>query len=470
VKKLRVGFPCIVTLFVVAIAVTSSAQTFTLLAKFSGPNGAWPSYGSLIQGIDGNLYGTTGFGGASSAGTIFKISSTGKLTTLYSFCSQSGCTDGSVPYAGLLQTDNGNLYGTTYEGGLGYGTVFELTPGGGFTDLHIFCSKLNCADGLWPAQGLTLAQEGDIYGVAFSEIFELTPSGVFRNPPVATGMKQMIEAEDGNFYGVGIGKDHLYAIMELTRTGQLLTLYSFCKVKTCLDGTEPAALMQAANGAFYGTTTYGGEFGEGTVFAFDSITGQFRTLHSFCSQLNCADGAIPYAGLIQGTDGNFYGTTTGGGAGGNGGPIPGAGTVFQISPEGQFTTLHVFCLQGGNCSDGAAPFDALVQGTDGNFYGTTYGLTKCPGNCGTVFQISMGFPPFAKANPDFGKVGRVIGIQGDNFTGAASVTFNGIPAAFKVVSDTYIKAEVPRGATTGAIEVTTSCGILSTEQRFHVLP
>jgi uncharacterized repeat protein (TIGR03803 family) len=470
VKKFRFGIPCIAALFFVAPAIPLPAQTFTVLTRFNGTNGAWPSYGSLIQGIDGDLYGTTGFGGASSAGTIFKVSPTGRLTTLYSFCPQTGCADGSVPYAGLLQTDNGNLYGTTYEGGLGYGTVFELTPGGGFTTLHTFCSKTNCTDGLWPSQGLIQAQEQEIYGLAFGELYELTPTDAFRNPPVATGMKQMIQATDGNFYGVGVAKNHLYAIMELTKTGQLLTLYTFCVVKGCPDGTEPTALMQAANGAFYGTTTYGGRFNAGTVFAFDSITKEFRTLHNFCSQANCADGAVPYAGLIEGTDGNFYGTTTGGGSGVNAGPIPGEGTVFQITPSGALTTLHTFCLQSGNCSDGAGPLDALVQGTDGNFYGTTYGLQNCPGNCGTIFQISMGLPPFVRPIPNFAKVGRVVGIMGDDLTGATSVTFNGIPASFKVVSRTYIKVEVPRGATTGAIGVTTPGGVLSSNARFRVLP
>ena len=423
-------------------------------------------YGSLIQGNDGGLYGTTGFGGANGAGTIFKISQRGTLTTLHTFCAQSGCTDGAVPYAGLLQTQNGNFYGTTYEGGsaLGYGTVFELGSNGLFSILRPFCSETNCADGLWPAEPLIQASNRDLYGVAFSELYQLTPAGVFSNPPVATGIKQMIQATDGNFYGVGTGSTHLYAIIEVTKAGQLLTLYSFCQVKGCPDGTEPTALMQAADGTFYGATSSGGTYDAGTVFQFNSVTGQFRTVYSFCSQFNCADGAVPYAGLIQGTDGNFYGTASGGGT-------AGAGTVFQITPGGQLTTLHVFCLQGGACSDGADPLGALVQATDGNFYGTTYGSqSQCPKNCGTVFQISTGLRPFVRANPGFAQVGRVVNILGNNLASTTGVSFNGVQAAYRVMSNTYIEAQVPSGATTGMIQVMTTGGTLSSDVAFQVLP
>jgi uncharacterized repeat protein (TIGR03803 family) len=462
---------CVVILFCVATIFThtSQAQTFTRLVKFSGTDGQNPYFGALTQGLDGDFYGTTVFGGAADAGTIFKISSSGKLTSVYSFCSASPC--GAQPYAGLLQTSNGNLYGTTYYGGADeYGTLFELTPQGQFTNLHSFCSETNCADGVYPAQAPIYTMNHSLYGVAFSEIYELSPSGIFSNPAVPTGMYRMIQASDGNFYGVGVGDQQKYAILELTKDGQLLTLYSFCELKGCPDGTEPTSLVQAANGSFYGTTTYGGKYDEGTVFEFSAASGHLRTLYSFCSQADCADGAVPYAGVIQGSDGNFYGTTTGGGAvTENGQPIPGSGTIFEITPAGVLTTLHVFCLQGGQCSDGVAPYDPLVQGTDGNFYGTTYGLENCPGNCGTVFQISTGLAPFVRANPNFAKTGGTVTILGNDLTGTTSVTFNGVASTFDVASPTYIKAEVPTGATTGTIEVTTPSGALSSAVVFQVL-
>jgi uncharacterized repeat protein (TIGR03803 family) len=136
VKSLGIGeLVCAATLFCAATITGSSAQSFTRLTKFDGANGAWPTYGSLIQSVDGNFYGTTSFGGNSNRGTIFKITPNGRVTTLYSFCPQTGCADGSVPYGGLVQTVDGDLYGTTYEGGNlndcdgnGCGVVFEITP------------------------------------------------------------------------------------------------------------------------------------------------------------------------------------------------------------------------------------------------------------------------------------------------------------------------------------------------------
>jgi uncharacterized repeat protein (TIGR03803 family) len=153
------------------------------------------------------------------------------------------------------------------------------------------------------------------------------------------------------------------------------------------DGTNGAkpqfgALAQGTDGDFYGTTYSGGANNQGTVFRV-TAAGRLTTLYNFCSQANCADGANPEAGLVLGTDGNFYGTTVGGGILGQYGP----GTVFRITPAGKLTTLYVFCLAGGLCSDGELPTDTLVQGTDGNFYGTTFG-GGLPNSDGTIFKIT----------------------------------------------------------------------------------
>ena len=153
------------------------------LHRFDGTDGAFP-YG-LVQATDGNLYGTTNVGAAQDYGTVFKMTPSGKLTTLHTFCSQSNCTDGARPAAGLVQATDGNLYGTTYEGGANdYGTVFKMTPSGKLTTLHSFCSESNCTDGASPTAGLVQATDGNLYGTTdgggangFGTVFKITPSG-----------------------------------------------------------------------------------------------------------------------------------------------------------------------------------------------------------------------------------------------------------------------------------------------------
>ena len=266
------------------------------------------------------------------------------LTTLYSFCSQTNCADGSMPEAGLVQATDGNFYGTTSGyGSSGLGTVFKITPSGTLTTLHSF----DFSDGAHPSAGL-------------------------------------IQATDGNFYGTaGAGANSHGTIFKITPSGRLSTLYSFCpQYPNCPDGSDPSAgLIQATDGNFYGTTVDGGAncepVGCGTVFKI-TPSGTLITLYSFCSQTNCADGANPYAGLIQATDGNFYGTTSGFATGTN-------STVFKITPSGTLTTLYTFCSQP-NCADGSNLHAGLIQATDGNFYGTTvYGGAN---GDGTVFKIT----------------------------------------------------------------------------------
>ncbi len=215
-------------------------------------------------------------------------------------------------------------------------------------------------------------------------------------------------------------------------------------------------------------TTNGGKFcrylvGCGTVFKL-TPAGKLTTMYSFCAQSNCTDGMFP-AGLIEATDGNFYGTTSGGGA--NLPNCPGllttCGTVFKITPTGQLTTLYTFIGP-----DGAGPEAGLIQSTDGNFYGTTaWGGTY---NSGTAFRISMGLAPFVRLQITSGKVGQARIILGQGLTGTTNVSFNGVPASFTVYSDTALLAKVPAGATTGSVTVTTPSGTLTSNVAFQVIP
>jgi uncharacterized repeat protein (TIGR03803 family) len=169
-----------VVLLCATSALSLSAQTLTTLHSFDGADGSAPN-AALVQATNGDFYGTTNSGGTSDYGTVFKIAPSGALTTLYSFCSQSGCADGEGPVAGLVQATNGNLYGTTYHGGTcGGGTVFKITPGGTFTTLDTFVDT----DGEFPSAGLLQAGKGDLYGTTVQggvngqgAAFKITPAG-----------------------------------------------------------------------------------------------------------------------------------------------------------------------------------------------------------------------------------------------------------------------------------------------------
>lgn len=249
--------------------------------------------------------------------------------------------------------------------------------------------------------------------------------------------------------GAGLHAD-AGAVFKITPSGALTTLHSF-------DGTDgaylTAGLVQASDGNFYGTTSSGGANQYyGTVFKI-TPSGTLTVLHSF----DGADGNYPSSVLLQATDGNFYGTTIYGGTFND-------GTIFKITPDGTLTVLHSF-----NGADGEYPYGGLMQATDGSFYGTTSNGGAYE-NYGTVFSLSVGLAPFVETNPGAGKVGAKIFILGSDLTGATSVTFNGAPAVFTLVSKTFIRATVPSGATTGIVQVTAPGGTLSSNVVFRVLP
>jgi uncharacterized repeat protein (TIGR03803 family) len=459
------------------------AQTFETLHSFDGTDGTVP-YAGLVQATDGNFYGTTTYGGVNSFGTVFKITPGGTVTTLYAFCSQIDCAGGNSPYAGLVQATDGNFYGTTFfNGANGGGTVFKITPGGTLRTLYSFCSQTDCADGLLPEAGLVQGTDGNLYGTTFEggansngTIFKITPGGALTtlysfcsqsgctdgNYPAAG----LIQAADGNFYGTTVkgGANGYGTVFKITPSGTLTTLYSFCSQSGCTDGENAnAGLVQGTDGNFYGTTPTGGASGYGTVFEITS-GGTLTTLYSFCSQSACTDGTYPgEGGLVQATDGNFYGTTSGGGANTTVCGGYGCGTVFKITPFGNLTTLHSFDL-----TDGAWPYARLVQDTNGNFYGTTTGGGAKA--YGTVFSLSVGLPPFVETQPTSDWVGAAVKILGNNLEGATGVMFNGHAAVFKVVSSSLITTAVPAGATTGLVDVVTPSGTLLSNVPFRVVP
>jgi uncharacterized repeat protein (TIGR03803 family) len=487
-KRLSLGkIARIVVMFCAVSGVAAFAQTFTSLASFDLTDGRFPSLGPLVQGANGNFYGTTEAGGANNNGTIFEVTSAGTVTTFYSFVC---CHDGTTPITGLVQTANGNFYGTTGdEGAHGSGTVFEISAEGKLITLYSFCAQTNsegCTDGSDQEGTLVQGYDGDFYSTTTygganggGTVFKITPTGTLTTLYSFCSLANcadgkfpaagLVQATDGKFYGTTVegGNNGGGTIFSITPAGKLTTLHGFCSVTDCADGgpSPQSALVQAADGNFYGTTVGGGTHGGGMVFEF-TLAGNLTTLYNFCSQPSCTDGQLVQAGLIQATDGNFYGTTQVGGA-------YAGGTIFEITPLGVLTTLYSFCSQL-YCADGTEPLAGLVQATDGTLYGTTTyggGIPSCGGQgCGTVFSLSMGLAPFVETLPVARKVGEPVTILGNNLTGTTGVTFNGTAATFTVVSDTAIKTTVPTGATTGPVEVVTPSGTLTSNIPFRVEP
>src|SRR5579871_2760634 len=309
-----------------AAANCLQAQTLTTLASFNGKDGS-TSYSSIVQGTDGNFYGTTFYGGAQNVGAVFKVTPAGVLTTLYSFCSQNNCADGTEPRSGLVLGASGDLYGVTPGGGNNNnGIIYKISPKGNFSVVYTFCQVGNCLDGSGPLPPLTLGIDGNFYGV--------TAAG-------------------------GATNCHCGTVFKLTPQGNLTTLYSFCSLQNCADGEIPdGALVQATNGDFYGVTQEGGAKNSGTVFSITS-SGSLSVLYSFCSARSCFDGSSPSGALVQASNDRLYGTTDdfGRNQGGN---------IFGVAISGEFRVLY-------NFTQGDGPFfDAsLIQGTDGNLYDTT---------------------------------------------------------------------------------------------------
>lgn len=392
-----------------ATATSLPAQTLTTLVTFDGRNGITPSYGTLVQGTNGNFYGTTESGGDETTycsngegygcGTVFEVTPDGVLTTVHAFCSETNCADGIGPEGGLVLASNGSFYGTTGFGGTnGGGTIFEIAPDGKFATLYSFCSQADCADGSFPYTALVQASNGDLYGTTssggshgFGTIFRITLTGTLTTvydfcsqANCADGEQvtnPLIEARNGKLYGVAPygGANGAGTVFHITLSGSFEIIHSF----DFKDGAYPyGALLQATNGNFYGTTAGGGRSNGGTIFEL-SPSGALKTLYQFCMTAYCADGDGPYGGLIEGQNENFYGTTAGGGAHFN-------GTIFEVSPAGKLMTLYSFCSKA-NCADGEEPLTGLAQSAEGTLYGTTQdgGDADCslPYGCGTVFSL-----------------------------------------------------------------------------------
>ena len=370
----------------------SGAVTTTTLHSFDGDDGQQP-IAALVDGGDGYLYGTTqngGLGATNPAGTVFRITPGGSLTSLYTFDFQ---VTGDEPFAGVLRLGDGTLFGTTRGSGSFNGSVFRLGSTGDFTNLHTFTGYFVGADGGHPEAALVPGGDGNLYGTTtdggttnVGTLYRIDAvgnytlvhsfSGGLGPKDGASPHGALVLGDDGALYGTtsAIGPTQpapaAGTVFRFTPgVSGVTTIHAFIGSD---DGSGPnSTLVKALDGYLYGTTSAGGVRNAGTVFRI-SESGDFESLHSF--DASSGDGTSP-VGLAAGSDGNLYGTTTSGGANY-------LGTVFRIRPNGSFETLFSFSSQNAGGYAARAP---LIQAGDGDFYGTT--SLGGAGGFGTVFKI-----------------------------------------------------------------------------------
>jgi uncharacterized repeat protein (TIGR03803 family) len=408
---------CIAVLALAAWAVfaaPAAARKEVVLYSFCQstgcPDGQYP-YSPMVQDARGNLFGTTLEGGnANNAGTIYeleKVKSGWLFHSLYSFCSQSGCTDGNAPEGGLIVDTAGNLYGTTVLGGRkNNGVIFELKRNGRFKVLYRFCEHAKCADGAGPVAGLTYQgqQSGQLYD-GISTLYGTTESGGPANwglvYSIAPGEQEsvlyafgannnandgqgplapVIMDSEGNLYGTTDGGGHPNGgtIFSITPAGNESMSFAFCSQgQDCGCNPGTGALLMRADGTLVGTTPQCGYYNEGVAYSFDS--GTYTALAPFCNASHpCKSGARPESALVQDTSGNLYGVA----------PLIGRsdsdkGTVFELTGS-KLKVLYAFCTQT-NCVDGASPYSKLIMDSRGELFGTT--TQGGAFNGGTIFEL-----------------------------------------------------------------------------------
>jgi len=476
-------FSIFVTLALVMTASVVQAQTFSVLYNFGSNTGdpSRPAYSGIVaQGRDGNLYSTAPAGGT-CCGAVFQITPAGKLKNIHNFNGSND--DGAFPQGGVTLGTDGNFYGTTYEGGsVTAGAVFKVTSSGTYTTLYSFTGG---KDGAYPYAPPVEGNDGNFYGTTTAggnttvcgsgcgTIYKITPAGVLTTLyqfDITHGYEPygpLVLGTDGNFYGTTPAGTTANAgvVFKISPAGKFTLLFSFDST----HGETPfGGLVQGADGNFYGTTIYGGSAGGGVVFKI-TPSGKLTVLHNINGT---TDGARPYGGLVLASDGNFYGANSNGGTV-NSNCSNGCGTVFKITPKGVYSVLYKF-----DYTTGATPYVTPFQHTSGLVYGDsqvggTGNVNPCStGNCGVLYSWkSSGLPAFVSLLPYSGKVGKVIEFLGQGFvSGKTTVSFNGTAAKPTVVSSTYLTAPVPNGATTASVTVTTSGVTLTSNRIFRVTP
>jgi uncharacterized repeat protein (TIGR03803 family) len=447
-------------LLVLALTVVPSilqAQVFTDLFDFDGTAHGCCSTtpGVLAQGRDGNLYGTSLFGGANGRGNVFKMALDGTITVLHDF----NVTDGFSPEGGLSLGTDGNFYGTTAGGGShSGGTIFKITPSGTLTTIYNFNSA---TDGGFPHNSPVTGNDGKLYGTNLtgsnSRVYKVTTAGVY-TVLVTLGLEcdgPLLLAQDGKLYGVTQvgGTFNRGSFFSVTSSGVLKTIFSFNDP----TGAVPfGPVLQASDGNFYGTASTGGSLSSGVVYKVTSA-GVYTVLHNFDTNTR-ANGITPNTGLVQGSDGFLYGVTSGGGT-------ALGGTIFKIKTDGtSFAVIHSF-----DVTHGSTPNSQPLLHTNGKIYG----LTNAGGahNDGVLYSLDAGLSTFVvPVGFNAAKVGQTVGILGQNLTTATQVMFGTGPGTFTISGNGFINAKPALGAKNGVITVKEPGGNQLSPAKFKIVP
>ncbi len=441
--------------FAMGLCNLTAAQTVTTVYSFDGTHGQYTNLLRLTQGRGGRFYGTTLSGGSNGTGTVFKQDASSNTNVLLS--------DGFGAPVGVTLAGDGNYYGTTEGGGaFGKGMLFRITSDGTITDLHDFAGA---SDGAYPFGPPLQALDGSLYGTTSADgmglhavIYKSTYVGALSTVYTFSGSNDipffMTQGTDGNLY-VSVVQGGAYgcgAIVKVSVGGAFKFGHDF-KCRGALGIQPDGALMQASDGNFYGINIGGGaNNNSGTIYRM-TPGGKFTLLYSFGAF--AGDGVRPAGGPIQATDGNLYGSTAAGGS-------AGAGSLYKITLDGVYSPLYSF-PKGGTASQ--APQGSLTQSTSGLLYGTTgQGGTHDLGSIFTL-DLGLGpFVALQRTQGKPG-IGLGIFGQGFTGTTAVTFN-GVPATSFTVLEDTYMTAVVPSGAGTGPVLVTTPTGILKSNKNF----
>ncbi|HEX3666415.1 MAG TPA: choice-of-anchor tandem repeat GloVer-containing protein [Rhizomicrobium sp.] len=440
--------------------------------------------GALVQGANGKIYGEVNF----NQPQIYEMSPGGKEKIVWN----SGEGSGDSCYNGMTLGTDGMLYGTCVEWGYNdnaSGIIFRFNPKKkqqGFTVLYT-----------WPAFGnggyeypspLTLGPDGNFYGTTrgddtnlYGTIFKVTPQGTYTTLHIFQGSEQndgaypsiggteefnpipLTLGSDGNFYGTtdqgGVsGGTSSGTVYQVTPSGAVTILYDFP------EGYGTYTGVVELNGNFYGQTSLGGTSGQGTIYEL-TADGSYTTLHSFSKTADSA--AFPDFPFTIGNDGNLYNAAPDFESGGYG-----PESLYEITPSGTYSDLYDGFGVPVSCdpvANGCQENSGLLLHTNGKFYGVTMKGPNCAECGGTFFDMVVKQKPFVRLQLPVAKAGSWVGILGQGFAKVRDVSFNGTSTRFKIVSDTFMRAEVPAGAHTGRVVVTMPGHVLPSDMDFHPL-
>lgn len=476
-----------------AFNITTSGS-LTKLLDFASNEGA---VGGLTMGFDGNFYGTTSGGGTTNVGTVFKLTPSGQRTTLWNFTSFN---DGANPIVAPLLGQDGNFYGATTDDRAGdNGLIYKITTAGKFTVLGDFAFTNGTVPNL-PVQGM----DGNFYGTtrfggnkcginsSCGVVYKMTPAGKLTVLHNFTGYPTdgsqpigvLAQANDGTLYGTTIsgGANNQGTVFKITTTGSYTLLYSFHDVAGS-DAADPwTGVVVGTNGNLYGTAQ-GGKHGSGSLYEV-TPTGTETVLYSFCSSTGCPDGFFPQTPIMQHTNGKFYGSVESGGASGvNGGVFysldvglqPFAGLLTWKATKGKtveilgqgFTGTTKVSFNGASAAFKVVS-DTYLTATLPATATTGFVTVTTPDGTLTSNRKFFAVPTITGIAPTSGPVGTPVTITGNNLRGATKVTFGGVKATSFTATDTQVTANVPTGAKTGKIQVTTAGGTATSASVFTV--